>query len=249
MTLDKDVAVIEPCKGKREKALPQVGILAFTPQDLELFVGCLPRVPKRSHKLFLTDVYTADCQDTTVAIAGPMLGAPQAILVLEKLVALGVRQVVAIGWCGSLQSHVAIGDIVLPVAARSEEGTSGHYPLAIQAPGPALELLSPLRDEFKKYLLRVHEGEVWTTDAPYRETVGKVLHYQRQGVLAVDMEVSALFAVAHYRQIRLATVLIVSDELASLKWIHGFRQAKFQENREKLAALTLNVMCSASEFL
>ena len=66
------------------------------------------------------------------------------------------------------------------------------------------------------------KGEVWTTDAPYRETPEKVEFYQNKGILAVEMEMSALMTLALFRGIRLGGLLVVSDELFSLKWHAGF---------------------------
>lgn len=247
MELDVNAAIIEPRRGKREPLLPPLGILIFTPQDLKLFLACFPRAPERSSRIYLTDVFTAHFLDTPLVLAGPMLGAPQAVLVLEKLIALGVRQVVAVGWCGSLQPHVVIGDIVLPTAARSEEGTSAHYPLADHRAGPDPELLAVFRGVLTETDLTVHEGEIWSTDAPYRETVGKVLRYQQERVLGVEMEVAALYTVARYRRIRLATVLVVSDELGSLQWIHGFNRSEFLHARQKLSTLVLKTIGASGQ--
>jgi len=244
MVLDDQTAVIEPQKGRREEGLPASGILIFTPQDLGLFLRCFAPPPRKSHKIFLVDVFSGSYGNTPMALAGPMMGAPQAVLVLEKLIALGVRSVIAVGWCGSLQPHVRVGDLILPRATVSEEGTSNHYPCAETHPGPSPELVQPLREAFLSELHGAHEGTVWSTDAPYRETKAKVLGYQKQGVLAVDMESSALFAVASFRGIRLAVVLIVSDELFSLKWVHGFKDGKFRQTREKVAELTLGAVSS-----
>ncbi len=82
--------------------------------------------------------------------------------------------------------------------------------------------------------MSVHEGRVWSTDAPFRETVKKVIHYQQAGALAVDMETSALFTVASFRGILMAVALVVSDELSSLTWVHGFRDRGFLRTREEL---------------
>jgi len=245
MITNENAAIIEPQKGKREESLPSLGILIFTSQDLDLFVRCFPNPPRRSHKIFLINVYTGTYDGAAVALVGPMLGAPQAVMVLEKLIALGVRNFIAVGWCGSLQEKVRIGDVILPVGAVSEEGTSRHYPIAVAEPGPSPELFGPLRDALRENFMETHEGKVWSTDAPYRETLGKVLSYRQQGVLAVDMEASALFTVAHYRRIRLAMALIVSDDLSTLKWVHGFKESRFHQTRETLAGLTLKVICSA----
>ena len=82
--------------------------------------------------------YTGSYDGSHVALAGPMLGAPQTVLVLERMIALGARKFIALGWCGSLRSDVRIGDIVLPSGAISEEGTSAHYPGVECAPSSEL---------------------------------------------------------------------------------------------------------------
>jgi uridine phosphorylase len=242
---DENRAVIDPKKGKREEALPSSAILIFTSQDLDLFIKCFTHPPRISHRIYLSNVYTGSYDGAPVALIGPVLGAPQAVLILEKIIALGVKEVMAVGWCGSLQPHVKVGDVVLPDGAISEEGTSSHYPISLAQPGPSLEMLSPLKDVLLAEQMKIHEGHVWTTDAPFRETVGKVLAYQKRGVLAVDMEASALFTVAHFRGIRMAMAMVVSDELSTLKWVHGFREPRFRESRERLIKNTLKVVCHA----
>jgi uridine phosphorylase len=240
--MDPELAIIEPRKGGRENELPPSGILVFTPHDLEACVRCLRLHQKQPPKVYLSDLHTGTFEGVPLALAGPMIGAPQAVLVLEKLIVLGVKRIVAFGWCGSLQPHVKIGDVVLPRGALSDEGTSQHYPVAVARPGPAPELLERLLQPFHGDRDGVHQGLVWSTDAPFRETVGKVLEYQQQGLLAVDMETSALFTVAHFRSIQLAAVLAVSDELHDLTWRHGFKDQRFLNTREKLARIALEAL-------
>lgn len=240
---DENSVLIEPKRGKREAPLPASCVLVFTPGDMDIFLRLYSAPPQKIQTICLAQVYVGLYNERPVALTGPVIGAPQAVMVLEKLIALGVREVVAVGWCGSLQTHVAIGDVVLPVETVSEEGTSAHYPVSVSAPAPSPGLLNSLRDVIGMGGLRFHEGMVWTTDAPYRETIRKVLIHQRQGVLAVDMETSALLTLAHFRGIHLAIALVVSDDLSSLKWVHGFRDSVFHEIREKLAVKVMGVVC------
>lgn len=243
MLRDENAALIEPRKGKREPLLPGKALLVFTPQDCELLLRLFSPPAGRSHSVCLAHVHVGSHGGTSICMAGPAIGAPQAVMVVEKLIALGVREVLALGWCGSLRQSAAIGDVVVPLDTVCEEGTSAHYPLASTPPGPSPDLLAPLREALRTEGIPFHEGTVWTTDAPYRETVAKVSAYQRRGVLAVDMETSALFTLARYRGIRLAVLLVVSDDLSSLKWVHGFRESAFRQCREKLARLALTAMC------
>ena len=77
--------------------------------------------------------------------------------------------------------------------------------------------------------LTVRTGPVWTTDAPYRESIAQVRLLGGQGILGVDMEYGALVAAAAFRKIELTAVLLVSDELWSGKWNPGFRTKGFKK--------------------
>lgn len=242
---DDDSCLIDPKRGRSEEPLPSLALLVFSPEDLQSFFTCFQDPVRRSHRLYLSAVYTGTFEGRQMAVAGPMLGAPQTILVLEKMIALGVRSVVAVGWCGSLQKEVRIGDIVIPTAAISEEGTSAHYPAVEPVPSPTL--CRSLRTVLSGSGLQVHDGTVWTTDAPFRETFAKVRKFQADGVLSVDMETSALLTVSRFRGIELAVVLVVSDNLSGTKWIHGFREPVFRESRKKVIQSTLNAVCLAAE--
>jgi uridine phosphorylase len=244
MPTGENQALIQPRKGKREEVLPSLTIILFTPQDLDLLVQLSPLLCKRPYRIYLSEVFVGSHQGVPLALVGPMLGAPQAVLVLEKLIALGVTEVMAVGWCGSLQPDVKIGDLVLPTAGFSEEGTSPLYPIANPQPGPSRKLLDALKRALPEGAVSVHEGKVWSTDAPFRETVKKVIHYQQEGALAVDMETSALLTVASFRGILMAVALVVSDELSSLTWVHGFRDRGFLQTRVELAKSVLKAVAS-----
>ncbi len=62
-----------------------------------------------------------------ITLVAPAIGAPYAVAVLEKLIALGAAMVLALGWCGSLQARAPIGAVILPEAAVSGDGTSRYY--------------------------------------------------------------------------------------------------------------------------
>jgi uridine phosphorylase len=128
--------------------------------------------------------------------------------------------------------------LVIPTSAIAEEGTSLHYPLPSGAPQTDQDLTFALQESLRKKGEICRLGKVWTTDAPYRETKSKVKSYQDQGVLAVEMEMSALMTVAAYRGVKMVGLLVVSDELFNLIWHTGFRDPAFKRKRE-LAAQTL----------
>jgi uridine phosphorylase len=174
-------------------------------------------------------------ENDRTTLCGPFLGAPQAVMGMEKLVALGARRIWALGWCGSLQPGVRVGDLIVPADAVSEEGTSKHYPIAEKKPSTDEELNRLLCRALTRSGRTFRMGTVWTTDAPYRETPLKVKAYREKGVLGVEMEMSALMTLAVFRSVRLAALLVVSDELSDQGWHPGFKDLRF-ENTSRFAA-------------
>ena len=223
--MSDDAALIEPRRIPGDPKIDHPIILVLFEPYLETLAKTL-KLKKSSWKRLRfpsLSYVTAEVDGKSLTVFGAPLGSPQAALVLERLIAMGARKVVAFGCCGSLQPTLKTGDLVIPTHALSEEGTSVHYPLpaGLQAKADERVTQSLMKICMEKNSPWV-AGRVWTTDAIFRETRGKVARYGQMDVLAVEMEMSALFTVAVYRQISLGGLLVVSDELAGSKWKTGF---------------------------
>ncbi len=174
------------------------------------------------------------------------IGAPAATEVLEELAALGTSAVVSVGTAGSLQRDLEPGDLVLCEAAIRDEGVSHHYlPPARLVPAPE-PMTGALGAAMEQAGLTFRTGVSWTIDAPYRETVAEARHYQAEGVLCVEMEAAALFAVAQVRGLQLASAFVISDSLAELVWNTRFGDPQVQAGLVELyqAALTTLTECA-----
>jgi len=233
LDIAEDEGLIRPMKRKTDPWLGPDVVLALIPTDLEYLVKLNRGRALESSDLGHFKIYQLNEGDRgSLSFAGPFLGAPQAVMGMEKVIALGARRIWVWGWCGSLQPDLPIGNLVIPTRAISEEGTSQHYPVG-DSPVSTDEALNQMIEEA---LLRegqsFHKGMTWTTDAPYRETRAKVKAYQERGVLAVEMEMSALITLAAYRSVKLTGLLVVSDELFDLKWHTGFSDPKFKRTSQ-----------------
>jgi len=241
----EDRVIIEPRREPGEPLLKGAAILCPVPADLKLLLeiweeswgptwGEAERLPLKS----LFSFYRLGRGGP--ALAGPAVGAPQAVMAAEKLFALGVSRLLVLGWAGSLTEEVRIGDLILVDGAVSEEGTSAHYPLpAGRAAGPDPGLISALEERLAGDGLTGHRGPVWTTDAVFRETMAKVERYGREGILAVEMEMSALFTLAAFRSKAAAGLVVVTDELAGGRWRPGFDSPLVASARKAAAGLIL----------
>jgi uridine phosphorylase len=157
--------------------------------------------------------------DHKVGIVGGFgFGAPAACLRLEGLIAYGVKRFASIGTAGALQKDLHIGDLVVCDRAIRDEGVSYHYQEASKYAHASPEMVSRLTRAAEKLKLPHRLGTSWTIDAPYRETTVEVRHYQGEGVMTVEMEASALFAVAAYHDIEMGAMFTISDSLAGEVW-------------------------------
>lgn len=181
-----------------------------------------------------------------VALRKLGVGAPAAVTVLEEAIALGVRDILVVGTGGSLQPALPIGSLVVPTSAIREEGTSFHYVPAGAELAPDPTLAQALAEAVVALGGGVAYGPVWTTDAPYREMRSKVAAYGAMGALAVEMEASALFALAQFRGVRLALLMAVSDELFH-EWRPGFHLAELRAAQKLTAQAALHVAARLAE--
>ena len=146
-----------------------------------------------------------------ILLVYPPTGASASVCETELLIASGINKIVAFGTCGRLNKDIAKNTIILPTSAYREEGTSYHYlPDAdeIDADENTLKIAEQI---FKEHDFVYEKGKIWTTDAVYRETKGKVELMQERGCIGVDMELSALLALAEYRDIKFMEFLIGED--------------------------------------
>jgi len=227
--------IINPGRAKDDPDLPATGLLLINPaeakagQHLAKSRGGQQKFLYNSNLVLLPGNGNSD----SVFIAGPAVGAPMAVLTLEKLIALGARRIIVYGWCGSLNNTLKIGDVLLPTWAKSAEGTSAHYPVNFR-PESHASTRQTLSEGLAAQGLTVLSGPVWTTDAPYRESITQVNQLSEQNILGVDMEYAALIAAAAFRGIELTAALLVSDELWSGKWNPGFRTKGFKKKSREI---------------
>ncbi len=234
--------IIEPRKGKGDPQLPPDVVMVMIPSELQFMAEKSGATKTVFTNMRLYDLYRLQREgEAAVTLAGPFIGAPQAVMGLEKLIAMGAERILMLGWCGSLQPFLKIGDFVIPTHALSEEGTSQHYPTTSKNPVSDSRLNRMLETALKEREMSFTKGQIWTTDAIYRETPEKVTAYQQQNILAVEMEVSALLAVASFRSVRLAALLVVSDELFDLKWVPGFSNSRLKKRSRDAAELLLGI--------
>ncbi|MAG36146.1 MAG: hypothetical protein CL878_07875 [Dehalococcoidia bacterium] len=220
-------------------ALPPVLVATFqgaSYQHLAARTGVAPPAARHDGTAIVGSLDIGKIPDSgrPVAVSRLPAGAPTATLVLESAFVRGVRVVLVVGSAGSLRSDVPLGSTVVVTEAAREEGTSHHY-LPADVPTCAdAEIGNLLMRSAAACGVNPVRGPTWTTDAPLRETAGAVKRHQAAGVTVVEMEASAIFAVAQVRGVRAGVLVAVSDELF-VPWRPGFHDEAY------LTALTRGI--------
>ena len=201
----------------------------------------------QSRAFFNSSLMVKEDAPLGMSVAGPYIGAPYGVMLLESLIAKGAQAVIVLGWCGGLSPDLAPGDLVVVENALVDEGTSRHY-MDLRGDLPVVNadtrLTATLGDALGTTGLEAHtHATIWTTDAIYRETPEKVAWYKDKGACAVEMECSALFAAAAFRNIPIAALLVVSDSLARADgtWDPGFDKKRFKIMRKQACGVVVEL--------
>ena len=165
------------------------------------------------------------------------IGSPNAATVFEELIALGGKKFLNIGTAGGLHHE----GIFLCNKALRDEGTSYHYIPHGKFTHPDKKLTEKLGKAIENKGLEYFEGTTWTIDAPYRETKAEIEHYAKKGISTVEMEASALFAVAKCRKVKIASAFVVSDVLGK-KWKPKFNHHKIKKSLNLLFDAAINCL-------
>lgn len=158
------------------------------------------------------------------------IGSPHAATVFEEIIALGGKEFLNIGSAGGLDGF---GFFLCDKAIR-DEGTSYHYMPHGDFAYPDKELTKRMEKSMQKSDIKFEQAATWTIDTPYRETKAEIRHYKKMGVKTVDMEASALFAVAKVRKVKIASAFVVSDILGEDKWDPQFDSKHVTQNLNRL---------------
>ena len=160
---------------------------------------------KMFHREYLT--FTGRYKGVPVSIMSTGMGCPAVAIGIEELAAIGANTFIRIGSCGAIRSNINIGDCVIASGALREESTSTHYAPAGFPAIPSLEVLLALIKSARELEWPYHVGVVRSFDAFYRPPAIESIEELRDlGVVAGDMESSALFCIGSAIGLRTGTV-------------------------------------------
>ena len=157
--------------------------------------------------------FTGTFKGKPVSIMGSGMGMPSISIYAHELFDYyGVKQIIRVGTCGGLLADMQVGDLVLASAASTDSAMNrqrfGGYDFSASAD---FELLRQVYEKALQRNLKIRTGNVFSTDWFYHPDETFIDKIQKMGILALDMESAALYALAHQHGRHALTILSVSD--------------------------------------
>ena len=188
------------------------------------------------HTMLDTFVYG----EVEYGIVGRVVGAPFAVLVAEELFASGCELVISITSAGQITPKGSPPYVVLIEKALRDEGTSYHY----LSPAPYSFLAPAWREAlatgWDEAALPLEIGASWTTDAPFRETAAAIEAAHAKGILAVEMEAAALYALATARHHNIVCFAHVTNQMAQT-------EGDFEKGQDQGSLTALRILAQAAK--
>jgi len=150
-----------------------------------------------------TSIYIGEYKGLKVTVACSGIGSGITSTIMEELINIGAKVLLQVGATGALQPDIELGDIIIPVGAVRDEGTTPYYfPLNY----PALADYRLVYCQVKAATTlgyRFHVGIVRTTDGFYasQRIEEYVQKWHAAGVLGVEQEVASIMIVSSYRRV------------------------------------------------
>ncbi|MEH0156067.1 purine-nucleoside phosphorylase [Limibacter armeniacum] len=179
--------------------------------------------------------FTGTYKGHRISVQGSGMGIPSiGIYAHELITEFGVRKLIRVGSCGSFQPHVKIRDIVFAMSASTDSSLNKNAFRGMDfAPTADFGMLMKAYETATEKGIKPHVGNILSSDVFYGDDPDEWKRWAKYGVLAVEMETTALYSIASKLRAKAMTILTVSDSLVtSEETTSEERQNSFTEMME-----------------
>jgi uridine phosphorylase len=157
-----------------------------------------------SHREF--NSWLGELEGKPVVVCSTGIGGPSTSIAVEELAQLGVRTFLRVGTTGAIQSHIAVGDVLVTTGSVRLDGASLHYAPAAYPAVADFECIAALVAAARSAGARLHIGITASADTFYpgqerydtysgrvnREWAGSMREWQALQVMNYEMESATL---------------------------------------------------------
>ena len=190
--------------------------------------------------------YAGTWNNEVVAVVSHGVGGPGAAVCFEELAMAGAEVMIRVGTAGSYQKEIEPGSLVISTAAVSRDGLSSQIAPAGFPAVANRHIVSALAIAAESKGLKVFEGITLTLDAFYTGS-NPFSHeaYKQSNVLAVEMEIAALFTIASLRNFKAGAILAIDGYAdADLMADYNPHTNTVKQAIEEEAVIALDALCT-----
>ena len=174
--------------------------------------------------------YTGEYEGVKVSVMASGMGIPSiGIYSYELFNIYGVENIIRVGSAGAMQKDINLKDIVVGIGACTNSNYADQFKLpGTLCPIASYDLIKKTDQVVNKLGLqnKTHFGCIMSTDNFYMDSVN-ALEWSKMGILAQEMEASALYANAMRSGKNALSICTISDSMV----IHGLEISN--EEKEK----------------
>ncbi len=203
-----------PHIGAQYGDIAETVIMAGDPLRVKLMAETFLEEPKLFNQVRGMLGYTGTYKGKRVSVMGHGMGIPSiSIYTYELYNFYGVKKIIRVGSAGSIHPDLNIGDLAIAMGACTDSNYAAQYEMpGTFAPIADFDLLRGAVDECERRGFHYRVGNVMSADVFYSENAHND-KWINMGVLAVEMEIAALYMNAARSGNRALGICTISDNI------------------------------------
>ncbi|MDV7105850.1 purine-nucleoside phosphorylase [Vibrio sp. TH_r3] len=161
--------------------------------------------------------FTGVYKSMPISVMGHGMGGPSASIYFHELMAYyGVKNIIRVGSCGAISDDVQLKDLIIAQGACTDSKINRirfrDHDLAALA---NFDLLHTCYQVAKQRGVNYKVGNIFSSDLFYRPDEDYYQLMQKYGILGVEMEINALYALAAEHNCRALGICTVTDHIVN----------------------------------
>ncbi|WP_138204807.1 purine-nucleoside phosphorylase [Haloimpatiens lingqiaonensis] len=159
--------------------------------------------------------YTGTYKGKRISVQGTGMGVPSISIYANELIKdYGVKRLIRVGTCGAIQENIKVRDVILAMTSCTTSGINRRRFNGMDfAPAASFKLLKKAYDVAEQKGIPVTVGNILTSDLFYDDIPNSFKMWSDYGVLAIEMESTALYTLGAKYGVDTLSILTVSDNI------------------------------------
>ena len=162
--------------------------------------------------------FTGTYKGKHVSVQGTGMGVPSISIYAHELITqYGVKNLIRIGTCGSFNEDIKVRDVILAMTSSTDSSINKNKFKGMDyAPCADFKMLSDAHQIAIGKDVNIKAGNILTSDVFYHDLENNPEPFKiwaDYGVMAVEMETTALYTIAARQKAKALSILTVSDHI------------------------------------